>query len=135
MKQHSLKRGSATVELAMVLPIVLLIFMSIVEFGRVMSVYQTLHTAAREGARAASLPGADNTAVLDRINFELSKAGLPNGTIETTPSDISTANRNDPVTIKVSLPYSSIGWMQGFVHGFGGAEFESTVVMRKEGFG
>jgi len=135
MKRLTSERGSSTVELAVLMPIIFLIISGIIEFGRVLSVHHSLQTAAREGARIAALPGSDNTAVIDRINMELSNAGLPNGTVVLDPPDVSSALRNDPVTITVSLPYSSVGWMQGFFPGFGGAEFEASVVMRKEGFG
>ncbi|MBZ0258666.1 pilus assembly protein, partial [bacterium] len=45
------ERGSATVEFALVLPILMLLLFGIIEFGRVLSVQHLLNTAAREGAR------------------------------------------------------------------------------------
>jgi len=128
------EKASSTVEFALVLPIMLLILMGTVEFGRIMSVSQMLNSAAREGARAATLPGASNITVQDRVNQELASAGLPNGIIELTPSDVTTANRNDPVTVRVTLPYSDIAWMPGFIPAFNGISLEGIVVMRKEGF-
>lgn len=128
------ERASSTVEFALVLPIMLLILMGTVEFGRIMSVSQMLNSAAREGARTATLPGANNSIVQDRVNEELASAGLPNGIIELTPSDITTANRNDPVTVRVTLPYTDIAWVPGFIPAFSGINLEGIVVMRKEGF-
>ena len=63
-KQRSLvrrlcgQRGQALIETALTLPIVLVISVSIFEFGRALQVWQLLTNAAREGARVAVLPGA-----------------------------------------------------------------------------
>jgi Flp pilus assembly protein TadG len=54
-------RGSAAVELALVLPLLLLMLFGIIDFGRMLNTQITLTEAAREGARAAALgfdPGA-----------------------------------------------------------------------------
>ena len=47
------ERGAAAVELALVLPVLLLIVAAIIDFGRAMFVQSVLTNAAREGARAA----------------------------------------------------------------------------------
>ena len=52
------QRGQALIETALTLPIVLVISISIFEFGRALQVWQLLTNAAREGARVAVLPGA-----------------------------------------------------------------------------
>jgi hypothetical protein len=45
------KKGQSMVEFALILPILLLIVLMIVDFGRVIYYYTTLYNAAREGAR------------------------------------------------------------------------------------
>ena len=47
--------GQALVELALVLPVMILIAMGIVDFGRVFYTYEALVNAAREGARYCAL--------------------------------------------------------------------------------
>lgn len=61
MKARFLKdeRGQAMVELALVLPILLILFMGIIEFGRVYHSYLVITNASREGARVAILGGSD----------------------------------------------------------------------------
>src|SRR3954467_15738607 len=56
------ERGTAILETAMTLPLLLLVSVSIFEFGRAYQTWQILTNAAREGARVAVLP---NTAVAD----------------------------------------------------------------------
>ena len=61
------QRGQALIETALTLPIVLVISISIFEFGRALQVWQLLTNAAREGARVAVLPGADRRGIKERV--------------------------------------------------------------------
>lgn len=54
--------GAAAVEFALIVPVLLLLLLGIVEFGRVFNAQISLSAAAREGARAAAL-GVDVDAV------------------------------------------------------------------------
>ena len=49
--KYNRQRGQDLVEYALALPIVLLILMSILDLGRVVYVYSSLHNSVREGAR------------------------------------------------------------------------------------
>ena len=51
------QRGQAMAELAIVLPILLLIIFGIIEFGQIYAIDLAINNAAREGARARSLGG------------------------------------------------------------------------------
>ena len=128
------ERGAAVVEFAVVLPILLTFLFGIMEFGRIMMVNHSLNNAARIGARIAVLPGASNASVLNAINAELSGCGLSLDGYEFVPADVSTASRDDPITVSVRINYESIGLVTGFFPIFNGKQFEGTVVMRKEGF-
>lgn len=52
-------KGQALVEMAFVLPILLMIVMGIVEFGRIFNAYLIVTNASREGARYASVNSTD----------------------------------------------------------------------------
>jgi len=54
-------RGATAVEFALLLPLLLLIVMGIIDFGRILNAQQTLTQAAREGARLVAL-GQPNVA-------------------------------------------------------------------------
>ncbi len=91
------RSGSTVVELAFVLPILLIVLFGIVDFGRIFWHSNLLHTAAREGARVMAVTGKSGTTdVYQRINDVLSTAGivLDSGDIEltwsTTPSTLAT---------------------------------------------
>jgi len=54
------ERGSEIAEAAVVLPALFLLLFSIYWFGHAFSTYGTINHAAREGARAAAVPGCAN---------------------------------------------------------------------------
>jgi Flp pilus assembly protein TadG len=60
-------RGAELIELALVLPILLLMFAAIVDFALVFQRYLVISNAAREGARIAVLPGYTQADVQSRV--------------------------------------------------------------------
>ncbi len=62
-------------EVAFLLPFLLLILFGIIDFGRALWSTNVLHTACREGARLMAVK-ADSTDVMQRINVVLSTAGI-----------------------------------------------------------
>ena len=61
------ERGQALVEAALITPVVLLIMVGIFEVGRAYQTWQVLTNAAREGARAAVVPGANAVTVKELV--------------------------------------------------------------------
>ena len=59
--------GQAIIETALVLPLVLLLSVSVFEFGRAFQHWQILTNAAREGARLATLPNTTDEAIISRV--------------------------------------------------------------------
>jgi Flp pilus assembly protein TadG len=53
--RHSDERGTIVVELAFVLPILLFLFVGVVNYGLILREYQIVQNAAREGARLSIL--------------------------------------------------------------------------------
>src|SRR5215471_11620469 len=60
-------RGTALLETALTLPLLLLVSVSIFEFGRAYQTWEILTNAAREGARLAVLPNEDPNTVKSRV--------------------------------------------------------------------
>ena len=69
------QRGNALVEFALVLPLLLLIFAGIVDFGFLFQRYEVITNAAREGARIGVLPGYEVADVQQRV-LDYVQAGL-----------------------------------------------------------
>lgn len=63
--------GQALIETALSLPLVLLLSVSVFEFGRAFQHWQILTNAAREGARLATLPGTTDEAIASRVQAYL----------------------------------------------------------------
>lgn len=60
MTNEKKERGAAAVELAIILPLLLLLLLGIMEFGRAYNVQISLSQAAREGARHAAIHWNDD---------------------------------------------------------------------------
>jgi Flp pilus assembly protein TadG len=71
------ERGTALIEMALTLPLLLLISISVFEFGRAFQHWQVLTNATREGARLASLPGPSDDAITSRVQNYLDAGQLP----------------------------------------------------------
>ncbi|NLI93719.1 MAG: pilus assembly protein [Peptococcaceae bacterium] len=94
--------GQAVTELALVLPIFLLLVFGVIEMSRIGYSYLTLNNAVRSGARVASLGGLDN----DIKNTIKGSAPLFDGasiTIQITPNE-STRRSGSSVMINASYP-------------------------------
>ena len=79
MKHPLSERGAALLELAIVMPILLLVFAGIAESGLLFRSFEVTVNAAREGARVAVLPGneqADYARPRALVNSYLTAANL-----------------------------------------------------------
>lgn len=80
IRRISRRRGQAVVEFALVLPLLLLLILGAVEFGRVLLRLHLLTTASREGARVGSLPNKEEADVAGRVQDILETSGIESGT-------------------------------------------------------
>lgn len=98
-------KGAALVEMAIILPLLLLIVFGIFEFGRAMVITNSLTNAAREGARRAAVspPPIDVEATV-RSAIPFDQTGLE---VITNPGS-PTPGSGSPVTITVTLPFHTV---------------------------
>lgn len=124
MRRHLSRPGAAAVELAVILPFLLLLLVGALEVGRMVETSQVLHAAAREAARQASLGNQDYAAVQATVVANLNAAGITNqaGLVVAvrnvtqndgggvTPAAYNPANaaQLDVLEVRVELPYSSV---------------------------
>lgn len=64
------------IEMAITMPLLLLLSIGVFEFGRAFQCWQVLTNATREGARVASLPGTSDAAVTSRVQNYLDAGQL-----------------------------------------------------------
>ena len=72
------RRGVAVLEIAITVPLILLIAVGIFEFGRAYQTWQALTQAAREGARAAVRSGVTDAEVESVVRAAMQAGRLPN---------------------------------------------------------
>ncbi len=82
------QKGQSLVELAILLPILLLIFLGMADFARVGHAYLVLSNAAREGARFGAI-GSDNIKIAEEIKSRTLTLNnhVMNDNIKKTPGD------------------------------------------------
>jgi Flp pilus assembly protein TadG len=125
------RKGAAAVEFALIAPVFFLMVFGMIEFGRAIMVEQVITNAAREGARLAVLDGSTATNVRTQVTSYLSSASISGATITLNPTDPSTAAYGDPVTVTVSIPFTSVSWLPTpwFLSG---KTLTASAVMRRE---
>ena len=94
LKRGNSERGAALLEVALTLPLMLLVAVGIFEFGRAYQTWQVLTNAAREGARVAVLPGTNDEAVRARVQAYMEAGQIPDASGATV-----TINRNNTIAI------------------------------------
>jgi Flp pilus assembly protein TadG len=103
------ERGTALLETAITIPIILLIAVAIFEFGRAYQTWQVLTNAAREGARISVLIDKTDADVQAAVRNYMQAGGLPGhasaGVVidREVPMGTNTASR-----ITVNYPFSFI---------------------------
>lgn len=87
------RRGQSVVEMALILPIIMLLFMGIVDFGRIMNSQIQISSASRSGARLASI-GKSDAEIINAINISTSTLKEESLIITITPSQASRASED-----------------------------------------
>ena len=122
------RRGAVAVEFAAVAPVLLAVVVGMLELSRVYSVQNTLETAAREGARFASLDRTgmllegqtSNEKLINDVKNFLGSSGITKSDITVTVVDAedpeTSFDLDDPdndlelFQIRISVPYSKVSY-------------------------
>jgi Flp pilus assembly protein TadG len=113
------RRGAVAVELALVLPLMVVLLAGIWEIGRMVDAHQVLRNACREAGRQAGT-GRKTIADVQQVVFDyleragISTAGMPDPIIEniTAParSDPTDADQLDRIRVSATLPLANFSW-------------------------
>jgi Flp pilus assembly protein TadG len=120
MKNRS---GAATVELAIVLPVLVTLFLGMCEVGRTINATMILQDAVAVGAREASIGQSTNSQIKQYVLNYLTTAGIPTTNATVTVSnlteasvDASAANPLDKLQVSVTVPFKDVRWgVSGFI--------------------
>ncbi len=102
------RRAAATVEFAIVAPVLFLLILTMFEFSRVQVIRHTADNAAYEGARAAMVPGAsagDAVAEASRIMRVIGARGVQ---VNVTPGAIDASTRSVTVEVQTNLDQNAL---------------------------
>jgi TadE-like protein len=133
------RAGTSTVEMALVLPLLLILVFAIGEFGVAFTQWQTLTNAAREGARvgvvfrgAGCNAGTVSAEIQAAVDDYVAASGLRTGDVSLTPAPTGVCGgTGTPLTVNATVPYQF-----QMLPGLAGLEPEITLgatsVMRNE---
>jgi Flp pilus assembly protein TadG len=105
--------GTSTVEMALVLPLLLILVFAIGEFGVAFTQWQTLTNAAREGARVGVLfrgpdcnAGAVTGEIQQTVDTYVAASGLTLGDVALNPAPSGVCGGSGtPLTVNARVPY------------------------------
>lgn len=131
--------GQSLAEFAIAVPMLLLLFIGMVEFARGWMVRQVVVNVAREGARLAVVPTSTSATVAARVDSLLTQGGInpANANVTITTCD-GTGCAGQPDVVQITVPYqfALIGPVLNLVCGgscsLGTVNLTSTSRMRSE---
>jgi Flp pilus assembly protein TadG len=124
------RQGAVSVELAFVIPVLLLLIFGVIESCNLIYLKQSLTVAAYEGARAAIAEGTSVTVVSERADQVLLDRKVKSPSITITPSNFTEASYGSYIAVEVTSPYSVNSIIPGWF--FNSVSLKSKVRMMKE---
>lgn len=123
MKKNSLNprtqdqpRGAAAVELAVCLPLILILTLATLQACSMFYLRQSLSVAAYEGIRKAVDFRTSSSEVEDACNRILTSRNVNGATILISPSDYTTAPRESWITVTVTAPCNTNSPLRGWFY-------------------
>jgi hypothetical protein len=111
------RRGAAVVEFALLAPLLMTVFLGMIEMSRVMMVEQVLNSDVRTA-----------------VSHYMTNSGVsltdPTNQISVSP-DPTSATAGTSITVSVNVPYNSVSWLPISLF-MGNRTLSASVVMRKE---
>lgn len=140
------RRGVATVEFAVVAPLMIILLLGTIDVGQYVSVGQAVSNASREGTRLAARDTTATAAEVTEAVLEYFTGCYP-GTPETivnaaldvivrneagtTITDLTTVDTGSALSVEVQFDFSSVRWLDG-TSPVSDETLISTTTMRRE---
>lgn len=130
------RRGTATIEMAMVAPVIFLMIFGSIEFARMMMVRQSLTNAAREGCRKACLITTQDSSDAETVIRRTLRGVIADSMntnelrISFEPSFISGPPLGTEITAAVEVDCSDVSWLPPFFTA--GAKIRASCKMTRE---
>jgi Flp pilus assembly protein TadG len=122
--------GASAVEMAIVLPVLVLLAFGIIDFGRMLNAQIQLSQAAREGVRLAALAGGSGYSTADvaaRVAQAAPNPGFGGSGATVSPAPVmcsTSAGASDAATVNVAYQFRGIFFLAG------GVSLQQKAVMR-----
>ncbi len=124
------RRGAAVTELAICLPVLLLLFLGSLECSNMVFLNQTLAVSSYEGARLAIQNGATSSEAIARAERLLTARNAMGGSVTINPTNIARLPSGTPIRVTVTAPCDANAILpQQF---FNGRTLSATTTMIRE---
>jgi Flp pilus assembly protein TadG len=110
--------GQSLVELALTLPLLILILIGVLDLGRMLNAYVTIQNASREGARYGTDYPNDIAGIRQHVQTEAANSGItitnamiPDPTVQNDGTYKDAPNNTQPnqsITVRVNYPFALI---------------------------
>jgi Flp pilus assembly protein TadG len=111
------RRGTATVELAVCLPLIVIVGLGSIEATNAIFLKERLTSAAYEGARSATTPSHTAAAATTAAQTVLTQFGVSGGTVTINPSVTTSTTVGTWVTVTVAAPLKANSGVSPFIVG------------------
>lgn len=132
------RRGAAGVEFAIIAPVVVFLFMGMVEVTRAVQVKHMLSDSARSAARWAIRPDSSDAIVSDVAKEILKDNGcsVTNAKVivqvnDKTNVSLEKAKTGDKISVQVTIPAGEVGWIGSTFLADDALHSEVVVMMRQ----
>ncbi len=121
MASRRTRGGNSIIQMVIVMQLLLIVFFGCIEFGQYLYIKHAFQAAARDAARAASLPSATSASVLSVATSTLMQANVTlnsswyqvydvssDGSTSTAVSDVTSVPSGDRVKVQISTTYDQV---------------------------
>ncbi|MCH8969549.1 MAG: pilus assembly protein [Planctomycetes bacterium] len=102
--RHNARRGTAAVEAALMLPMVMFMTLALVTYGWIFIKSAQITNAARQGARVAARADAEDADLQSIIDTLMANAGISAYTVD--PLDVQESPAGTIMTVTITVPYA-----------------------------